>query len=80
MLWALPDPAGALARWTRLLRPGGRLLLVEGDWSTGAGLTARECERLVREHRASVEVQPLSDERYWGGPITDERYLLLSAS
>lgn len=80
VLWALPDPSDALRRWTRVLRPGGRLLLSEGNWSTGAGLTARECERLVSEHRASVQVHQLSDERYWGRPITDERYLLVSTS
>ena len=35
VLWALPDPSAALARWVRLLRPGGRLVLVEGRWWTG---------------------------------------------
>ena len=39
--WALPAPADAIRRWAGLLRPGGRLVLVEGRWSTGAGLTAR---------------------------------------
>ena len=36
VLWALPDPADALARWLGLLGPGGTLVLVEGHWSTGA--------------------------------------------
>src|SRR6188508_3084888 len=40
VLWALPDPASALTRWVRLLAPDGRLVLIEGSWSTGAGLTA----------------------------------------
>ena len=79
VLWALPDPAGALTAWSRLLRPGGRLLLVEGRWHTGGGITAAECERLVREHRAHVEVRHLTEEIYWGGPVSDERYLLVSA-
>ena len=39
VLWALPDPSAALSRWVRLLRPGGRLLLVEGRWWTGGGLS-----------------------------------------
>ena len=38
VLWALPDPAEVVARWVRLLRPAGRLVLVEGFWHTGAGL------------------------------------------
>jgi ubiquinone/menaquinone biosynthesis C-methylase UbiE len=76
VLWALPDPSAALARWMTLLRPGGRLVLVEGLWSTGAGLTADECRRLVGAHAADVQVVPLVDEVYWGGPIGDERYLV----
>ncbi len=78
VLWALPEPAAALAAWVGLLRPGGRLLLVEGRWHTGGGIGAAECERLVREHRRHVEVRHLPEEIYWGGPITDERYLLVS--
>ena len=78
VLWALPDPAAALTRWVSLLRPGGRLLLVEGRWHTGAGLAADECRRIVLEHRSVAEVHPLPDDVYWGGPITDERYLLVS--
>lgn len=78
VLWAMPDPSAALRNWVDLLRPGGRLLLVEGNWSTGAGLAASECERLVRAHRESVVVRQLSDSRYWGRSITDERYLAVS--
>ncbi len=32
LLWTLPDPYAALARWVDLVRPGGRLVLVEGRW------------------------------------------------
>jgi ubiquinone/menaquinone biosynthesis C-methylase UbiE len=80
VLWALPDPSAALARWVALLRPGGRMLLVEGFWDTGAGLTARRCADLVRAHRASAVVHRLTDPRLWGRPVVDERYLLLSTS
>lgn len=78
VLWALPDPAAGLAGWVRLLRPDGRLLLVEGSWSTGAGLRADETERLLRAHRSEVHVRPLPEDVYWGREITDERYLVLS--
>ena len=78
VLWAMPDPSAALRSWVDLLRPGGRLVLVEGQWSTGTGLAASECERLVRAHRTSVVVRQLSDRRYWGRPIADERYLAVS--
>ncbi|WP_433237159.1 class I SAM-dependent methyltransferase [Streptosporangium sp. CA-135522] len=33
LLWTLPDPEDALRRWIGLLRPGGRLVLIEGRWA-----------------------------------------------
>lgn len=78
VLWALPDPAKALTRWTALLRPGGRLVLVEGRWHTGGGIAAADCEALVRDHLDDVRVRHLPDDVYWGGPIHDERYLLVA--
>ena len=78
VLWAMPDPAAALAAWIRLLVPDGRLVLIEGLWSTGAGLTMEACERLVREHRPVTERRRLTDPALWGGDVTDERYLLVS--
>ena len=79
VLWALPDPARALATWVRLLRPGGRLVLIEGQWSTGSGLSAVACETLLREHREVVDVTFLRDPVYWGSEITDERYVAVSS-
>lgn len=80
VLWALPDPEAVVERWIRLLRPGGRLVLVEGYWHTGGGLTAARCQELVTAHRDEVVVRALDDPLLWGGPITDERYLLISRS
>ena len=76
VLWALPDPAAVLTRWARLVRPGGRLVLVEGRWWTGGGLTAAETRRLVQPHLTEVVVETLTDPVLWGAPIADERYLL----
>jgi ubiquinone/menaquinone biosynthesis C-methylase UbiE len=39
LLWTLPDPHAVLARWVRLVRPGGRLVLVEGRWWSAGDLT-----------------------------------------
>lgn len=75
VLWALPDPSAALARWVRLLRPGGRLVLVEGRWCTGGGLTAQETRGLLEPYAAHVTTRPLPDPVFWGGPVDDERYL-----
>ncbi|HLN78124.1 MAG TPA: class I SAM-dependent methyltransferase [Nocardioidaceae bacterium] len=78
VLWALPEPSTALGRWVALLAPGGRLVLVEGSWSTGAGLTARRTAELVGEHRSEVTVRQLPEPVYWGKEIDDERYLVVS--
>ncbi|HEX2132835.1 MAG TPA: class I SAM-dependent methyltransferase [Actinophytocola sp.] len=78
VLWALPDPDSALVRWVRLLRPGGRLVLVEGRWSTGAGIRLAECRTLVRRHRDDVTTRRLDDPALWGRAVEDERYLLVS--
>jgi len=78
VLWALPDPASALSRWVRLLRPGGRLLLVEGRWWTGGGLTASDTRRLLAPHTTQVQTVPLTDPLLWGGPVEDERYLCVA--
>lgn len=78
VLWAMPDPSAALAAWTRLLTPTGLLVLVEGRWSTGVGLTADACTALVLRHRTDAQVQRLDDPALWGAPVSDERYLLTS--
>ena len=91
VLWALPDPAAGLRRWCDLLAPGGRLLLVEGRWFNGAGLSAAETAALVagaREqphthggttpHSPVLEVHHLTEPVYWGRVIEDERYLAVS--
>jgi ubiquinone/menaquinone biosynthesis C-methylase UbiE len=78
VLWAMPDTDAALEAWLRLLLPGGLLVLVEGRWSTGVGLTAQEAGRAVLRHRADAAITVLDDPALWGAPVTDERYLLVS--
>jgi ubiquinone/menaquinone biosynthesis C-methylase UbiE len=81
LLWAMPSPVAALARWVRLLTPGGRLVLVEGSWSTGVGLTGEQTVALLREagREASLRRLPeLPEPVYWGREIDDERFLVVS--
>jgi SAM-dependent methyltransferase len=79
VVWALDDPSAAIERWADLLAPDGRLVLIEGRWSTGAGLDADRLRALVRPVCADPEVRPLSDPAYWGRPIDDERYVLVAS-
>jgi SAM-dependent methyltransferase len=81
LLWALPDPAAALRRWAALLRPGGRLVLVEGRWgeSDPIGITAPELAGLVRPLAERTVVQDLAhDAVLWGKAFRDQRYVLLA--
>lgn len=77
VLWALPDPDQAAARWVRLLRRPGRLVVVEGFWHTGAGLPAARTEGIVRRFTQNTQVLALEDESLWGGAIHDERYAVV---
>ncbi|MDX6374686.1 MAG: hypothetical protein QOD98_3674 [Nocardioidaceae bacterium] len=78
VLWALPDQTATLERWIELLEDGGRLVLVEGYWHTGAGLTAAQTEALLTRAGREPTTYLLDDPVLWGGPITDERYLVVA--
>lgn len=78
VLWAMSDPEGAFARWVALLKPEGVVVLIEGRWSTGVGLSAKDAEAIVLATRTDAVVRHLPDEVYWGKAIEDERYLLIS--
>ncbi|GAA5702756.1 SAM-dependent methyltransferase [Streptomyces avermitilis] len=81
VLWTLPDPGRALRRWCGLLRPGGRLVLVEGVWGTVSpvGLSADRLTGLLAPLAKSVRVERLSDDsRLWGKEVADERYAVVA--
>lgn len=78
VLWALPDPDAGLRRWVDLLAPGGRLVLVEGRWFTGGGLTAADTAALLDAVGREYVVRHLPEAVYWGREIDDERYLVVS--
>ena len=78
VMWALDEPDAALARWIDLLAPGGRLVLIEGRWWTGAGMTAAQVSALVLRHRVEAEVTALHDAALWGAEVRDERFVVVS--
>ncbi|MFH9662795.1 class I SAM-dependent methyltransferase [Streptomyces sp. NPDC017248] len=81
VLWALPDPAGALRHWRELLRPGGRFVLVEGVWGTLApvGIPADRLTALLEPLVREARVERLSgDSALWGKEVDDERYAVVA--
>ncbi|MBB4938298.1 ubiquinone/menaquinone biosynthesis C-methylase UbiE [Streptosporangium album] len=94
LLWTLPDPEGALRRWIGLLRPGGRLVLVEGRWQVPesgqtyaagsaslpwlGGVSAERLLLALRPLAAELRTEPLTDPDLWGRPIHDERYAVIA--
>ncbi|MGW1593937.1 class I SAM-dependent methyltransferase [Streptomyces sp. NPDC002343] len=81
VLWALPDPAGALGHWRGLLRPGGRFVLVEGVWGTHSpvGIAAGRLTALLEPLTRRVRVEPLSAHAaLWGKEVDDERYAVVA--
>jgi len=94
LLWTLPTPEAALRRWVRLLRPGGRLVLVEGRWDAPAGAAGYvdEAAELPWGHGIPADVltanaaqlvtdvrfEDLTDPGLWGHEVTDERYAVVA--
>jgi ubiquinone/menaquinone biosynthesis C-methylase UbiE len=77
LLWTLPEPAKVLQRWIKLLKPKGRLVLIEGFWHTGAGLKAKELLEMLPDSMSQVKLQNLSEQQaLWGKVVDDERYVI----
>ncbi|MEU7741189.1 class I SAM-dependent methyltransferase [Nonomuraea sp. NPDC049158] len=94
LVWTLPAPEEALARWLDLLRPNGRLVLVEGRWQTSTssgtyttgspelpwlgGVTATRLSKALEPLANVVYTERLTDPMLWGRPIHDERYVVIA--
>ena len=79
LLWALPEPVEVLRRWAALLRPRGRLVLIEGRWGNGAGLAASE---ILADLPPALNPHPVRDlsgqAQLWGREVADERYAIVA--
>ncbi len=79
LLWAMPDTAVALQRWSNLLELGGRMLLIEGFWHTGGGLHADQIMAALPDTFTTVQVENLAiNPLFWGGKVDDERYMVIA--
>ncbi|GAA3142420.1 trifunctional class I SAM-dependent methyltransferase/NUDIX hydrolase/VOC family protein [Streptomyces rectiviolaceus] len=81
ILWTLPDVEATLRHWGGLLRPGGRLVLIEGVWGTASpsGIPAERLIRALTPPAERLHSERLSgDERLWGRRVEDERYAVVA--
>jgi SAM-dependent methyltransferase len=54
LLWTLRQPARAMANWRELLRPGGRLVAVDGFWFTDGDAPPVFAEHYTADTRAEL--------------------------
>ena len=58
VLWTLPHPEAAIDEWIRVLRPGGRLVVVDSHLASGTAPPASENARTSREYAAIGDQLP----------------------
>jgi ubiquinone/menaquinone biosynthesis C-methylase UbiE len=76
LLWTLPHPQAAIDAWIRLLRPGGRLAVIDGksDPAASAALPRQENAHRSAEYRAIGDKLP-----FLGGRAREEIEALFAA-
>jgi ubiquinone/menaquinone biosynthesis C-methylase UbiE len=74
LLWTLPHPEGAIDEWIRVLRGGGRLVIVDGQFDPQAAPPGSENARTSQEYAAVGDQLP-----YLGGRAREEIEALLRA-
>jgi ubiquinone/menaquinone biosynthesis C-methylase UbiE len=58
VLWTLPHPEAAIDEWIRVLRPGGRLVVVDGQFDAGAAAAPPGSARSSAEYAAVGDQLP----------------------
>jgi ubiquinone/menaquinone biosynthesis C-methylase UbiE len=96
VIWTLPQPERALGAWLSILRPGGRICLIEGDWDMTikdeyaaihdrlplfGGSPSEALAEMVRGMGfVEVSVRPLMDAALWHEVPRHSRYAVLARS
>ena len=58
VLWTLPHPAAAIGEWIRVLRPRGRLAIVDGQFDVGGLVPSSGSARASHEYGAIADQLP----------------------
>ena len=74
LLWTLPHPEAAIDEWIRVLRPCGRLVIVDGQFDVGASAPSPDSARASQEYAAVGDRLP-----FLGGRPREEIETLLAA-
>ena len=74
VLWTLPHPEAAIDEWIRVLRRGGRLVVVDSQLDAGAGPPPSQNARASQEYAVVADQLP-----FLGGRAREEIEALLKA-
>jgi ubiquinone/menaquinone biosynthesis C-methylase UbiE len=74
VLWTLPHPEAAIDEWIRVLRPGGRLVVIDGQFDPAFSVHQNENARTSNEYAAIGDRLP-----FMGGRPREEIEALLRA-
>ena len=74
LLWTLPHPEAAIDEWIRVLRPGGRLVVIDGQFNPGFLVEPSQNARTSREYARIGEQLP-----FLGGRPREEIEALFAA-
>lgn len=47
VLWTVTDPKKAIVEWGRVLRPGGKIVIVDGNWFKGEGSVKYKLSHMI---------------------------------
>lgn len=71
LVWTLTEPAAAFAEWHRLLRPGGRLLVFDGNWAQPTAVGRMASFAIAQLDRV------LGADPYYDGALSDRHAAIM---